>query len=59
MTKTNIVSLDGIKFDNKEGFKEFLKLINKEDEDVEIAKEFEQSTEDAYKIRDKELAALN
>jgi len=57
MTKTNIVSLDGIKFDNKEGFKEFLKLINKED--VEIAKEFEQSTEDAYKIRDKELAALN
>ncbi len=57
MTKTNIVSLDGIKFDNKEGFKEFLKLINKED--VEIAKEFEQSIEDAYKIRDKELAALN
>jgi len=57
--KESTVSLDGMKFENKEGFLEVLKLVGLEQESVAIAHEFEQSTEDAGRIRDKELASLN
>ena len=38
---------------------EFFKLLELDKESVAIAREFEQSTEDAGRIRDKELASLN